>query len=72
MDIRGEPVPPNVQGPRWTRRNTRGLKLRVLGWELRVLSPGERATREPLADVYRVPPAWVDHIVEARLASLDR
>ena len=61
------------EGPRWARPSKRGSKLRIFGWELRLLSPNERATRDLLADVvYRVPPEWLDQIIEARLAHLDR
>ena len=49
------------------------MKLRVFGWELRVLSRNERATRDFLANVvYRLPPEWLDPIIEARLSNLDR
>jgi hypothetical protein len=45
----------------------------LFGWELRLLSSNERATRRFLADVvYRVPQGWLDRILESRLADLDR
>jgi hypothetical protein len=49
------------------------LRVRIFGWELRILRANERATREFLASVvYRVPEECLDDVVRVRLAKLER
>jgi hypothetical protein len=60
------------RGPRWARPSRPGRKLRLFGWELCLVSPNERATRALLAEVYRVPPEWLDDVIRVRLANLER